>query len=211
MTLSVISNYNHFLHFFDIDMEEEEEEEVRSLSLLGILIQAIPPSRPYIPSLRLRVDLLKDADCVKLFRFSKDQIFILNENVLLPAVVITADRHRALNVEALCIFLRRMAYPSRYYDLIKIFSRSQTALSRFFNEVLDHIYKKFLHLLKFDSTRINQDKLALFAKAIKKKGSPLNNCVGFIDGTVRAICRPTKYQKEVYNGHKVFLPENTNQ
>jgi len=27
-------------------------------------------------------------------------------------------------------------------------------------------------------------------------------CFGFIDGTVRSICRPTKYQRVCYNGHK---------
>ena len=28
------------------------------------------------------------------------------------------------------------------------------------------------------------------------------NCFGFVDGTVRPICRLTKHQRVVYNGHK---------
>ena len=28
------------------------------------------------------------------------------------------------------------------------------------------------------------------------------NCIGFIDGTVRPICRPTRHQRVCYNGHK---------
>ena len=33
-------------------------------------------------------------------------------------------------------------------------------------------------------------------------GSPLPQCFGFIDGTVRPICRPIHFQEVVYNGHK---------
>ena len=40
------------------------------------------------------------------------------------------------------------------------------------------------------------------ARALAAKGSPLDNCVGFLDGTVRPICRPQQNQREVYNGHK---------
>ena len=36
----------------------------------------------------------------------------------------------------------------------------------------------------------------------RAKGSLLENCVGFIDGTVRPICKPGKEQKKFYNGHK---------
>lgn len=33
-------------------------------------------------------------------------------------------------------------------------------------------------------------------------GSPLPNCFGFVDGTVRPISRPDENQRLVYNGHK---------
>ena len=36
------------------------------------------------------------------------------------------------------------------------------------------------------------------------KGSALDNCIGFIDGTCRQICRPGKCQKALYNGHKHY-------
>jgi len=42
----------------------------------------------------------------------------------------------------------------------------------------------------------------MYARAIRQKGSPLPNCFGFIDGTVRPICRPEENQRIVYNGHK---------
>ena len=41
-----------------------------------------------------------------------------------------------------------------------------------------------------------------YADAIYDKGAALDNCIGFIDGTVRPICRPGELQRVVYNGHK---------
>lgn len=34
------------------------------------------------------------------------------------------------------------------------------------------------------------------------KGGAIHNCWGFIDGTARAICRPSLNQEEYYSGHK---------
>ena len=35
-----------------------------------------------------------------------------------------------------------------------------------------------------------------------KKGAALDNCWGFVDGTVRPISRPGQNQLVMYNGHK---------
>lgn len=37
---------------------------------------------------------------------------------------------------------------------------------------------------------------------VHKKGAPLDNCFGFVDGTVRPISRPECNQRIVYNGHE---------
>ena len=44
--------------------------------------------------------------------------------------------------------------------------------------------------------------LEKFAHTIHNAGAPLTNCWGFVDGTVRQICRPGEMQRTVYNGHK---------
>lgn len=41
-----------------------------------------------------------------------------------------------------------------------------------------------------------------FAAAVHATGAALPNCVAFIDGTVRAVARPSRHQRQVYNGHK---------
>ena len=42
----------------------------------------------------------------------------------------------------------------------------------------------------------------MFCQVIHDKGAPLQNCFGFIDGTVRRLCRPGRNQRVLYNGHK---------
>ena len=44
--------------------------------------------------------------------------------------------------------------------------------------------------------------LQLFATAVHNKGAALDNCWGFVDGTVRPISRQKQQQRAVYAGHK---------
>ena len=46
------------------------------------------------------------------------------------------------------------------------------------------------------------DKLKEYARVIARKGAPLKQCIGFVDGTVRAMARPSHDQRQYYNGHK---------
>ena len=41
-----------------------------------------------------------------------------------------------------------------------------------------------------------------YAAAIAGKGAALDNCFGFVDGTVCPISKPGEQQRIVYNGHK---------
>ena len=65
------------------------------------------------------------------------------------------------------------------------------------------MYENYKHLI-FDVDRpwIRRD-AELFAEAISMKtGGAMTTVWGFIDGTVRRICRPKKFQRIVYNGWK---------
>ena len=69
--------------------------------------------------------------------------------------------------------------------------------------MIDFIYETFNHrLLQWNHQVLNANALETYAAAITAKGLHLNNCFGFIDGTVRPICRPGENQQIVYNGHK---------
>ena len=53
-----------------------------------------------------------------------------------------------------------------------------------------------------NQTWLSPNCLQLFADAIHTKTAPLDNCWGFIDGTVRPCCRPAINHRIVYNGYK---------
>ena len=73
-------------------------------------------------------------------------------------------------------------------------------LSKHYLQVLDDIYSRFHHLLvTLDQNWIDEQS---FAEAIHNAGCPLQNCWGFIDGTLRPCCRPVKNQRILFSGHK---------
>jgi nuclease HARBI1 len=117
-------------------------------------------------------------------------------------VVITPNRYRAMGTEALCIMLRRLAYPCRWADLEVLFGRSQAELSSLYNCMIKDIYGRFEKVIMFDEQRLTPERMAIYAQVIKRKGAPLDRCWGFIDGTVRSTCRPIRAQRSVFNGHK---------
>ena len=49
---------------------------------------------------------------------------------------------------------------------------------------------------------LNPGFLEQYAAVMAGKGAALDNCFGFVDGTVRPISKPGEQQRIVYNGHK---------
>ena len=121
----------------------------------------------------------------------------------MPPVFVCGNGTVCDATEGLCILLKRFAYPCRYSDMIPIFGRSVPELGIISNEITDWLYTNHGHRV----TRWNHDILSpamldVYATAIYNKGAALENCFGFIDGTVRPISRPIINQRAVYNGHK---------
>ena len=78
---------------------------------------------PLIPDLRFHPDNLGTAETLglqseHLFRFSKEQLFILINALRLPNVLRTPQRDAFHAIEGLCIVLRRLVYPVRYMDMV---------------------------------------------------------------------------------------------
>lgn len=105
-------------------------------------------------------------------------------------MVITENRLKVTIEDGFCMLLRRLAYPTRLKDLERIFGRDYSSISRIANDVLDLIFDRWQHIIRFDHRRLTPEKLGEFADAVFEKGAPLMNCWGFIDGTVRPTCRP---------------------
>lgn len=157
--------------------------------------------RSLVPALRFDPRTVPDDRFRRLFRFSKEEIPRLVDALRLPAVIITRERCRVNAEEALCILLRRLAFPSRLLDL-REFGRSEAALSGIFLHLVRDLANRFADILHFDADRLRAQ-LPRFAGAIARR-APLDKCWGFIDGTVRPTARPSHHQHEFFNGHKWY-------
>ncbi|GFN88435.1 hypothetical protein PoB_001494100 [Plakobranchus ocellatus] len=118
-----------------------------------------------------------------MFRFKRANINYLRDGLLIPDHTVTTNRLNISGTEALCIFLRRLSYPNRLV-----------------NHNLEHIFSHFSHKVSW----LNQrwiPKQAL-ADAVAAKGAPIQNCISFIDGTIKPIARPSSNQCSSYSKHK---------
>ena len=76
-------------------------------------------------------------------------------------------------------------------------------LSMVVNEMMDFLYTHYGHLLSsFDQPWLSSATLTSFCDSVYRKGAALDNCWGFIDGTVPPVCRPGLNHEVLYNGHK---------
>nr|XP_047145960.1 uncharacterized protein LOC124818887 [Hydra vulgaris] len=152
---------------------------------------------------KFNLSLLDDAQCWTDLRYRKTDLPHLLNIFRLPDVIKCTQGTICRGMEALCIMLKRLAFPCRYTDLANTFGRNPTEICLIFNTVIDHVYNKLSHkLLLWDQPMLQSNNLRQFADYIHGKGAPLDNCFGFIDGTVRRIARPKTNQRIVYNGHK---------
>ena len=73
--------------------------------------------------------------------------------------------------------------------MVPRFARNPTEICLIFDEVLDLIYNRHRHRLQNWSLNpfLQPIELQKYADAIHMHGAPLQNCFGFIDGTVREI------------------------
>ena len=67
---------------------------------------------------------------------------------------------------------------------------------------LEHIEAEFPHLIDERSFTAWAPCFDQFAQAFTDKGVPIPNLIGFIDGKLWPVCRPSKYQHVLYSGHK---------
>jgi hypothetical protein len=158
---------------------------------------------PYWKYDRFSLEDMREDECEVEMRFKKNDIYNLAFALKLPEVYRCYNGVVVDSVEALCICLKRFAYPCRFADLIPRFGRPVPQLCMITNTIVEDLYERYSHLLHdLDQPWLSPESLQIFATAIHNKGAALDNCWGFVDGTVRPICRPKRNQREVYNGHK---------
>ena len=146
---------------------------------------------------------MNDSECVAKFRVNKHSLPDLAEAVQISGVFTCRQRSIIDSMEGLCMPFWRLAYPCRYSYMMARFGRPAPVLSMITNEVLDFIYTNHSHrILQWNPAILQPVKLEKYANAVQIKGGALDNCFGFIDGTVRPISWPGENQRSFYDGHK---------
>ena len=107
---------------------------------------------PYWKYEKFDLDHLENDECVAEFRFQKDDIYDLPGVLQVPDEIVCYNGTKVSDIEALCIFLKRHAYPCRYLDLIHRFARPVPELCIINNFVLKFLYERWGHLF----TTMNQ-------------------------------------------------------
>lgn len=156
---------------------------------------------------RQKLDLttLDDELCESLFRFTLSEIKKIAIAMEFPEKISFRDsspqRFYMDREYALAIMLRRLAYPSRYVDLELMFGIADSTICVIFNTMVVKIYLRFSEGIKLNRCHLHSFNLMRFNDAVRRKGSPYDQVVGFIDGSVHMIARPIENQETVYNGH----------
>ena len=161
------------------------------------------PDYSYENYCRLELEDMNDSECLVEFRVKKSDLEILADALHIPDSFTCDQRSVVTGMEGLCILLRRLAYPCRYSHIIPRFGLPVPVLSMVCNDVLDFIYDAHSHrITQWNPTFLSPADLQIYSDAVAAKGAALQNCFGFIDGTVRPICRPGEQQRILCNGHK---------
>ena len=153
--------------------------------LLYDLNRSQNPDFQYSTQEMFNLDAYNDDECRASFRFLKNDIYYLKEKLDIPDELICYNRLTVPGDEALCILLKRYAYPCRLGDMIPVFYRPVPEISIIAKTMTDLIYNTFHRkLTDLNQNWLSPDHLQEFADTIHARGAPLTNCWGFIDGTV---------------------------
>ncbi|KIY60963.1 hypothetical protein CYLTODRAFT_363518 [Cylindrobasidium torrendii FP15055 ss-10] len=123
----------------------------------------------------------------------------------IPETFSTSSRYSFTSIEAFALTLARFAHGEDQYSLANRYRRPQSAISEAINFVVTLVNMKWHHLLDFDDKfLLSPSNLTRYADAVHRAGAPARGVWGFIDCTIRRICRPKNFQEEAYNGYKKY-------
>ncbi|KAG1849650.1 hypothetical protein DFJ58DRAFT_611020, partial [Suillus subalutaceus] len=148
---------------------------------------------------------MRDRESLWQFQMTASELLELAQALRLPDEIRTDMGHKFTAIEALCLTCARLRSAGDLYELVSKFDRSAAGISEIVNWVIIFIDEKWGHLLDFDQEHLlSRPNLEKYARAVHESGAPLTGIWGFIDCTIRRICRPSHWQRQAYNGHKKY-------
>ena len=157
-----------------------------------------------------RINDFSESECLLEFRFRRADLKKLATLIWVRFELIiegTYDAVRVINKyvapfeTGLMIVLARLSRPRRLRgDLERLFGMRKSHLSAVLSTFSKKIYNIAYPYLSNPNIYLNR--IALYASIIHRKCGLVDTVWGFIDGTLRPTCRPTRFQRLAYSGHK---------
>jgi hypothetical protein len=143
------------------------------------------------------------AELIRSYRFTRSEVYLLAEVLDLPEDISCSENQiKEDRATALCMLLRRLAYPCRLGDMEMEFGWETSQISRITRLTAAYIWDCWKHLLHFDAERLTPEALSRFAATFVAKGCPVPSIAAIIYGTLKKVARPSLNQRTLFNGWK---------
>lgn len=158
-----------------------------------------------------KLEDMSDIEVMETFRMTKSDICKVVQLLNIPPMIKLDNRMKIPQIEAFCVLLARLATRAKLYHLSAIFFRETSVLSRIITEMLIFIQANWLHLVQDwaypRQTWLDDERLRTYSIAIETK-CQIDKVIGFIDGTLIPISKPSVNHRPWYNGRKRFYCAN---
>lgn len=151
-----------------------------------------------------------DASCISNFRFRNADLQRLADLLWVrlganfdgtKEHIVVANRYKVPFETGLLLVLYRFSHPHTiHFEMEAFFGMRKSHISAAIGTFVSVLYNFAYRFL--NNPAIFKPRMPVYAALIKAKIGIVNNVWGFIDGTLRKICRPTYHQRLLYSGHK---------
>jgi hypothetical protein len=144
---------------------------------------------PYTSYSAFDLELKDEVECRTELRVENNDIPGLADTVRIPENVKCYQGTICGREEALCILLKRFAYPCRYFDLIPTFGSPVPELAMINNKMISLIFDIHDHrLTEWNHQILHPEARETYATAVSDKGAALTNClVSYMERSVRFV------------------------
>ena len=136
------------------------------------------------------------------FRFRLNDLARVVAALEVPHEFSTAGNHHFTGEEAVLLLLWRFRSSDGANSFTLETGRSEAAISECVQYMVEHIHARFPHLIDERSFTAWSSKFAEFAAAFRRWGVPVPNLIAFLDGKLWPVCRPGRWQRVLFSGHK---------
>ena len=98
---------------------------------------------PYYKFERFDIDAWDESECRTELRFGKQDLDLLRRNLQIPDEIVCSQRSVCDGMEAMCILLKRLAYPCRYTECESVRSKV-VSIKGCFDRNKSNLFKQYL-------------------------------------------------------------------